>query len=535
MKKLIIASALTVFCASLYAQTEFDALKISQTEINGTARYTGLAGAFGALGADVSAIKDNPAGLGVFRKSEITATVDVLMQNNLSVWNNKSTNSDLFKYGFNNFSFVIASPTWRVESGNSGLQSSNFSFSYNKLKNFNRNLNIRSNNAPSTMTDYMAKFTNNNYGYYTGSLSSYYLDPSMYPMGAADNPYQNVDIPWMSIMAANAGLIYEVIDTVANVTTEWTPLLYTNDKATASYVLREQGSVDEYSFGWSGNFSNRFYFGATVNLQSIYYRADSKYHEDFEDVNENYFGQMTLDNTLIMKGTGLNLNLGAIFVPVDFIRFGLALHTPMFYNLSMTNYADLSSSQSNNVEQSPENTLKYMQQSPLQLNVSTAFILENKGLISAEYVFNNYKGMRLMDEEGDSQAYIDENTGMNDMLNNSRTIKIGGEYKLTNNFALRAGFANTSSSTKNNAQKWFIPSTTRTDPEYFIHHKTDYFTLGFGYREAGWYIDMAYMNKLTNETYYAYNSTYLDDEFKVNPASVKTTNNNLVVTVGLRF
>jgi len=55
-------------------------LKISDNDIIGTARYSSMAGAFGALGGDPSAIKDNPAGLGIYRKSELTLTADALMQ-----------------------------------------------------------------------------------------------------------------------------------------------------------------------------------------------------------------------------------------------------------------------------------------------------------------------------------------------------------------------------------------------------------------------------------------------------------------------
>ncbi len=184
---------------------------------------------------------------------------------------------------------------------------------------------------------------------------------------------------------------------------------------------------------------------------------------------------------------------------------------------------------------SPENVVKYKQMSPFQLNASAAFLLDKKGFVSAEYVLNNYKGMRLQDQDGNSQAYPDENAGFGQMMNNSRTIKVGIEYKLTDNFALRGGFANSSAATRPDATKWFIPSTTRTDNEYFVHNRTDYFTAGLGYREAGWYIDMAYMNKALNETFYAYNSAILADAYKVNPATVKTTNNNVVITLGLRF
>ena len=65
---------------TLVAQTEFDALRYLQPDISGTARYSAMGGAFGALGADASAIKDNPAGLGIYRSSELSATMNVFSQ-----------------------------------------------------------------------------------------------------------------------------------------------------------------------------------------------------------------------------------------------------------------------------------------------------------------------------------------------------------------------------------------------------------------------------------------------------------------------
>ncbi len=71
MKKSIMAIAVLFNCTLIMAQTEFDAQKLVQGDINGTARYMSMAGAFGALGGDASSIKDNPAGLGIYRSSEI--------------------------------------------------------------------------------------------------------------------------------------------------------------------------------------------------------------------------------------------------------------------------------------------------------------------------------------------------------------------------------------------------------------------------------------------------------------------------------
>ena len=267
MKTNILTLAVLLNCTLITAQTEFDAQKLVQTDINGTARYMSMAGAFGALGGDASAIKDNPAGLGIYRTSEITGTLNGLTQNSTSNWkylNNGALNNsygydNLYKIGFNNFSYVKASPTFRSENSSDGLLSSNWSFSYNRLKSFNRNSTIKSGQSSSSITDYMA--------YFTGNIKSSDLSSS-------NDPYNNTSIPWISELAYQGYLI----DTVAGMSS-WSSILGLSEKVLPSYTIRETGYVDEYSLGWAGNISNMLYLGATINLQSIDYTASTQYSE----------------------------------------------------------------------------------------------------------------------------------------------------------------------------------------------------------------------------------------------------------------
>jgi len=515
MKRTIIIITVFAFqCSLAFSQTIFDALKIAETDINGTARYSSMAGAFGALGGDPSAIKDNPAGLGIYRKSELSFTGDILMQTSSSTWNTQQASDNLYNVGTNNFTLVFASPTWRSESQLSGLLSSNFSFSYNKLKNFNRNINIKGKESGSSMTDFFAQFSNG------------LTENDLRQVGSYE-PFDNINVPWMSILAYDGYLMNET----ATNSGVWNSLLNKDEKVSPSYLLREQGKVDEYSFAWSGNFSNKVFLGASLNFQSIYYKSISQYNEAFETG-----GDMNLENNLTMKGAGFNFNVGAIVIPVDFIRLGISLHTPMTYSINSSNNFKVNyDTEKRGYLNSPIGNTDFKTQSPLQLNVSTAFIIERKGLISAEYVLTNYNGMKLSDLDGNSQSYMNDNTDMNNMFNNARTIKIGGEYKVTDNLSLRAGFANTSSKTKTNATKNMYPSTIRTDTEFFLHKATNYITTGIGYRESGWYIDFALMNKINNEDYLAYNSKILSENLALTPANVITKNNNLVLTFGLRF
>lgn len=72
MKNVRYGLALAALCSSsmLFSQGVVDALKYSQQDIRGTARYMGMAGAFGALGGDITTLSQNPAGIGVYRNSE---------------------------------------------------------------------------------------------------------------------------------------------------------------------------------------------------------------------------------------------------------------------------------------------------------------------------------------------------------------------------------------------------------------------------------------------------------------------------------
>ena len=129
MKKSVLALIALLNCTLLMAQAEFDALKFIQPDISGTARYMSMAGAFGALGGDVSGIKDNPAGLGIFKNSQIVGTANFLMQSSEANWYNIKGVDKLSKIGYNNFSGVYFLPLKKGED-EKGLLNCNFAFSY---------------------------------------------------------------------------------------------------------------------------------------------------------------------------------------------------------------------------------------------------------------------------------------------------------------------------------------------------------------------------------------------------------------------
>ncbi|KAB2823441.1 MAG: hypothetical protein F9K10_02580, partial [Paludibacter sp.] len=249
MKRYKAVVAIICISLSLTAQSEFDALKYLQPNIFGTARYSAMAGAFGALGADPSAIKDNPAGLGIYRSSELSATMNVLSQNSQVDWNRHSSSEGMFKAGFHQLSYIISSTPSSKFSRSTGIKRSNWAFSYNRLKDFNRQLSAAGGrNVSASVTDYI--------GYFTADIPG----DELYKTSNYD-PYNNVTVPWISVVAANAGLIREYVYDDTGETAYWQTLLENNETVSPSYFLRESGYFDEYSLSWSGNFNNRVFLG----------------------------------------------------------------------------------------------------------------------------------------------------------------------------------------------------------------------------------------------------------------------------------
>ena len=125
--KYIVMAVALLSAGQAAAQETYENAKIAGEDLNGTARYVGMGGALDALGADLSTISSNPAGIGRFRKSKIEGTVGVVSQANAADY----PHGDATKVSFDQLGGV-----WALRSldGSSFL---NVGFNYHKSRNFN--------------------------------------------------------------------------------------------------------------------------------------------------------------------------------------------------------------------------------------------------------------------------------------------------------------------------------------------------------------------------------------------------------------
>lgn len=512
MKRYIFSLACVVLGATVSAQGIFDALRYADNSINGTARYMSMAGAFGALGGDASSIVDNPAGLGIYRSSEVSFTGNFMTVQTKSKWEQAGEGTK-FNFNINNASLVF---TFIDPTKETGFVANNFSFSYNRLKNFNRYLDIRGGQSPYSMTDYMGSFTN---GFAESALET----TDTY------NPYDNVNVPWLSKLAYEGYLINPGVD---GDPLKWGSLLNVGETSTARYKAIERGGVDEFGFNYGANISNIVYFGLGFNLQSIDYGITSIYGESFETGDS--FG---LKNVFTSSGLGFNFKVGAIVRPVSFMRLGFALHTPTYYSMSDRFYAELEyDTDFIGTAKAPNGNAFYQYQTPLKFQSSIAFIIGKSAIVSFDYMLTDYAGTMRLKENTEYDSFLNgddpyklDNADIKREALLSHTFKLGAEYRLSEAFALRGGFAYQSPAVRADAIKEVPMNTIRTDMEYFKDQGSLYGTGGLGFRHKGFGVDLTYAYRQKKDLFKPYETT------DFTPITVFTHTHNVVLSLSYRF
>jgi long-subunit fatty acid transport protein len=478
-RNLLLIAGIFVYACS-FAQGEIDAFRLSGTDLSGTARGQAMGGAFGALGGDITGISINPAGIGVYRSSEVSTTLSLNSTNIKTQWKNTTNNKDHLKFNFDNVSYVGYYPV-----GKSSLQSVNFGFSYNKKKNFNRDYSASGTGMITSLTDYIENIT---YGINRNDLED-------------THAYDKPGIPWLSVLGVDGNLIVKSKDG-----SEYLSFLDHEEKVSPRLKVSEKGYIDSYDFNMGMNFSNSLYLGMTFSLTDVYYRMDSYYTEDFGQG-----GGFLLENYLQTEGSGFQFNLGTIWRPADFLRLGVAYHSPLWMSLSDfykgTVDADLPSGDGGRVPLAftPDASLDYRFRSPYSWVFSAAGILGTKAIVSADYEIKDYRSMNLADPHSSfSNSFEGQNEGIDTNFKVASILKAGLEYRFTSQFSGRLGYARY----ENPYEKSFRQNkkeviTAGTIPHYTIEGDVNYFTAGIGYRfSPNFYLDVAFVYRTQKDDLY---------------------------------
>jgi long-subunit fatty acid transport protein len=512
MNKYMVTLITLFVCAGLFAQGEMDAIRLSGGDLRGTARGQAMGGAFGALGGDVTGIMINPAGLGVYRSSEINATMALNTTNIQTDWQSTVNKHGTTRFNFDNISYVGYYPT-----GNTSVPVLNFAFSYNRLKDFNRRYSASGSNMDASLTDYIAALTNG---------------INLTDMNQTDryDPYSNRKIPWLSTLGWLGYLINDVSDN------SYSGLLLPGETVSPRLNINERGRIESYDFSLGTNFSDRLYLGLTFALTDISYSMSSFYGEGFLQG-----GTIGLNNTFETDGSGFQFNFGGIWRPADFLRLGIAYHSPTWYML--TDYyqagttADYEGVERGTWAKTPDDAwTRYRLNTPSSWVFSAAGVIGAQAIVSVDYELKDYTGMNLMDNEGTSK---DDNQYIQEDFRATSTLRAGLEYRFTPQFSGRVGYSSAQHPyEKTFKDGWKEAVIVGTVPHFTIEGDVNYYTAGIGYRfTPNFYLDATLVYRTQQDDLYYFPSVVTDGNFTVHSQPAAMTNKSFkgLVTVGCKF
>jgi len=494
MKKtfaILITSLLTL---ALYAQNENDALRYSLINYSGTSRFTGMSGAYGAVGADFSSLSQNPAGIALYRKSEFSIT---------PVLSNNSTQSNYLGNSNTDFrtTLYLANVGYVMsiklnENNGSHLKQIQFGFGSNRVAMFNNrsivaSSNTNTNSYNSLMTQYLTNA--NNSGSSRSELDNF---------GAG--------------LAYDVNLLFQDTNNIWKVDLPGGGLQQTKS-------IETRGGISETVLSAGTNFDEKLFMGVTFGFPHIIYDEESVYTEkDNADLSP-FLKSFDRTEYLHTKGSGFNFKFGFIYKPVSFIRIGGAIHTPTtYYNMSdsygatMTAYYDQPPLTTTNATSfkasSPDGTFDYRMTTPLKAIGSLAIIIGQFGLISADYEYIDYSTARLRTLHAGDYDFLNENEIIRNKFTTANNVRIGTEWK-AGIYAFRGGYSMYGSPYKGQSMSG-------------LGSRTGY-SLGFGVHEKEYFIDFSYNHVDSKDNYYIYGDA---------PASQNNYNNNTYsFTLGFRL
>ena len=503
-------ASLALVSSVAMAQETYENTKLIDNNLNGTARYVGMGGAMEALGADLSTIGTNPAGLGLFRKGKVDLSFGLVSQTDM----NKFSSLNKTNMSFDQIGVVFnVNKTPNV--------SFNIGFNYHKSRNFDQLLNAANtlNNASQNKLTYQ-KYRNQVF------------------QTQDDATYSQVDNLYMK------------------------NLLYNNTTSTyyyfpaSGYLYNQQnkGYIGEYDMNLSANINDRVYLGLTMGIHDVHYKGYTEYTENFVH-NANNIPGLTLNDSREITGTGFDVKFGAIVRPMaeSPFRLGAYVHTPVWYDLTTSNYTELTDG---TLRPSIGESYDFRVNTPWKFGLSAGTTLADRVALGATYEYAAYNAMQTRIKDGGTYdwyygTYYESshndrvmNNHTEDALRGQHTLKLGVEAKITDHFSLRAGYNYLSALFKDLAEKngsLKSPGTYYASSTSYVNWKdTNRFTFGLGWNVWRFNIDLAYQYSQQNGTFYPFmdyhegSAPSVEDNI-ANPTKVNNKQHQLLLTMGYKF
>jgi len=499
---------------STFAQIPEDVLRYSFFPQNGTARSLAIGGAMGSLGGDITATYVNPAGLGNYKTGEIVFTPGLNFFNNKSNFRDTKNNNKENNFGIGPIGIVFGA----ANSYNPKISKA-FSFAVTQTANYNNTVQYKGYNNSSSFSEQWSEEI---------SKSGLEFDP------IRANPQY--------VYGSAPALETYLVDTFrvnGNLLVKSTPefILESGKALLQQKTIETTGGMYEIALGYAVNKNDKWLFGGSLGIPIVNYNNTTTFKEsDTSGITNNKFNSFEYTDQFSTRGAGVNLKMGLIYKPKDYIRLGLALHSPT-YMFSLTDrrttnldtdtedYNGKSSVSSTFFNNQPGES-RYSMVTPWKFLISGSYVfreVENvknqKGFITAdiEYVTHTSSSFYSANEvptSDEKQYYNALNNVIRNEYKSNFNFRVGGELKF-NVIMARLGFAY------------------YTNPYKDAALKANRMLLsgGLGYRHKGFFIDLTYIYSINKDVDFAYRLQDKSNTF----ASLDTRRGNIVASVGFKF
>lgn len=505
---LILAS----FSFALNAQNDLDAIRYARAGGGGSARFTSMGGAFGAVGADLSTAAYNPAGLAVYRKGDIALTFGFRGTNNSGdIYKASSSIFDL-NVVFNNFGFAAA---WKAANDEDSRHA--VAFTNTQLQNFKNSTR-------------MSGYTN------SSSIAKDMLTLASHYNGTTD-------------MTGNLNTMYEglgyrayLLD-IDSVDMKFFSFVDLKRSVKQTRDLVTSGRVNDLNFSYAYTYKDKFYLGASIGVPQLSYESTtthieeddrdsmrvaiypndsivSTYKDPLPVAYRSRLGFHSLEYTEYFKttGSGINFKLGGIARVNDLIRVGFYYHTPTIYSLQDSYYNSLSVTFDNakaypDEAKDPEDggTYKYRVITPGKLSANVAFIIKKLAVIGLDYELVNYKNAQL--SSNNLSDFDEVNKVIKSKYKTGSNVRLGAELNL-NPIMIRAGYQMQGSPFGNGPFGDVFAGD-------FVRNT---FSIGAGFRtKSNFYFDFVVYKTVSNESYYLFSTMNTMSRLNYNSTTLSAT------------
>jgi long-subunit fatty acid transport protein len=506
MKIKICIAILVLSSTRTFSQIPEEALRLSWYATGGAARNQAIGGAMGSLGGDATANHINPAGLAFFKTSDFILTPGWQYgkgKGSFRGTNSTGTPANGFELGTSGF--ILGG--WGYRARNT------FAITVTKLADFKQKSFYKGQNNYSSFAEPLAD---------EFAASHFTID-------------QALNSPDISVPTKMALYTY-LVDTAANQIIARSENTSLRDQQNTTET---SGGISEITFGMGSELSKKFMLGGSFGFQIINLERRTLYHEsDASADTDNDFAFLTYDERFSAKGIGLNLRAGIIYRPIEYIRIGLAFHSPTgmllkekFNSGLATNVEKLFGNNSGYDSVSSETVSgvssvdnRYTFNTPAKIMLSGSYVfreVENvakqKGFITADIEYVNYKWMKFTpDDENTAQEVFDPyNEAIDILYKGTFNFRVGGELKFKTIMA-RAGFSYYGNPYKDSELKG----------------RKMNISGGLGYRNKGMFLDLTYVHRLNKDV----NFPYRVNAPRANTfADLKDSGGNVLLTVGFKI